>query len=175
MRCWFKSEPHGYEDCPAARAAAAIVHLNGSGPAGWEVERADRSGALPLAQADDELDLIEDRLEGRGPVQFTPPAGPAPSPSPISLAERRRPTPLHAGRRTRAAEELFETLGSACARAAGTGVQTIEVDWMDVSALLLHAAALEEGLAYAAANHGCEGGDCAWADEMNRVMDGVLS
>ena len=213
MRCWHSPTAHAPEDCP------------GSGPAGWEVERADRSGALPLAQAgssdeqraespeqgsgparrvyelneamgndaaapppqppfspasaDDELDQLVRFKEGRGEVQSNPPAGLTPGSPPISLFERRqaspRPTPLHAGKRTRAAEELFETLGAACARAAGTGVQMIEVDWMDISALMLHAAALEEGLAYAAANHGCEGGDCAWADEMNRVMDGVLS
>lgn len=47
MRCWYKDADHTAEDCPAGRA----VHT-GSGPAGREVERVDRSSALPLAQAD---------------------------------------------------------------------------------------------------------------------------
>ena len=49
MRC-IHHGAHVPEDCP------------GSGPAGREVERVDRSSALPLAQADDELDRIDEKI-----------------------------------------------------------------------------------------------------------------
>ena len=163
MRCDFSVLPHAPEDCPELRS---------SGPAGREVERdVTARAALPLAQAGDELIELEARLEGRGVTQITPPSGPLSLASrrPIVLAERR-----HTARRSVAAEELMAQLGALCGLAAAQGIDRVEADWMDVSALLLHVASLEAGVEWAAHNHGCVGEDCTWPDEMNRVMDEVL-
>ncbi len=63
MRCFHLRPEHAPEDCPAVRKY-------GSGPAGREVERADRSGALPLAQPEPSKEQIaESPEESSGPAR----------------------------------------------------------------------------------------------------------
>ena len=137
MRC-IHHGAHVPEDCP------------GSGPAGREVERVDRSSALPLAQADDELDRIESRLEGRGVVQFPPSSGLAPGAPPISLLDRRRDP--YRVRRTDSAEDQVRSRRAAVQLAKRQGITTIEHDVMDEEAWLLHEAALMRVIEWASVN-----------------------
>ena len=203
MRCAFWPAPHEPEDCPGGRI------LHGSGPPGREVERVDRSSALPRAQAgsseeqraesqeqgsdpamtqrgtiqeegqvvqlsgtglsgpsaDGELDLIESRLEGRGPVQFNPPPGLTPGSPPISLLDRRRQDP-YLVRRTDPAEDLIRSMYAAVQLAERQGIETIEVDRLDQEALLLHEAALMRVIEWASRfgpECSCEGRYvCSW-------------
>ena len=97
-----------------------------------------------------------------------------PTTPPISLAGRRRQAEHASVRRTRTADDLLEQLGALCLMAAPQDIETVEVDWKDISALLLHVAALEAGLEWASQNHGCAGAGCRWPSEINRVMAEVM-
>ena len=98
-------------------------------------------------------------------------SGPLP---PVSLASRRRPMVHDPAHRTRAAQELLDELGASCLLAAGQEIETIEVDWKDVSALLLHITSLETGLEWASQHHGCQGAGCSWSADVNQAMYEVL-
>ena len=149
------------------------IERGSSDAAGREAEHGYRLPVLPPAQAGDELDASSVCGSRGQESKFTPPPA-GPGLPPISLADRRRPVGHAPGRRTRAADDLLATLGGLCALAARQGIDVVEVDWMDLSAVLLLVASLEAGIAWAAENHGCVGEGCRWPEEMNRVMEGVL-
>lgn len=172
MRCWFKAEPHESEDCPVGRAAHGGGHLNGSGPAGREVERGARhTPALPLAQADDELDHLVRFKEGRVEATFTPPPGPG---SPLISLDSRRPG-ASLVRRTDAAEELVRAGMAALWLAERQGIEVIEVDRLDYEALLLHEAALMRVIEWASLfgpGCTCNGGYvCSWHAGLADAME----
>ena len=125
----------------------------GSGPARWAAElNGERAGevtaspaVLPFrpASVDDELELIESSLEGRGGRSFTP--------TPLASAPSLRHDSYRV-RRTDAAEDLVRSMFAAVQLAERQGIETLETDRLDIEALLLHEAALMRVIEWASRN-----------------------